>query len=112
MQNRILVPALALGLALSANAFGQSWTRSTATDSTTGANTYNPNTYSNEKARAQQPQERHQQSAVTSPQAGSAKMNQPSIQGRANLPSKSAKMNPSSTRSRAPTANWKAEEGD
>jgi hypothetical protein len=47
MRSKVLVPILVAGLALSGNAFGQTWTRSTATNVNSGtskANTYNPNT--------------------------------------------------------------------
>jgi hypothetical protein len=62
MRRNLLVPALAFGVALSGSAFGQSWTKSTTTNLQSQANTYGPNTYDQQKARA----EARQSSAVTS----------------------------------------------
>jgi hypothetical protein len=70
MQTKLLVPVLAAGLALSASVFGQNanadvgWTRSTASDSMTGANTYSPNTYRAEKSQAREQEKfQHQEQA-------------------------------------------------
>jgi hypothetical protein len=103
MQTKLLVPVLAAGLALSASVFGQNasadvgWTRSTAADSMTGANTYSPNTYRAEKtqAREQKKFQQQQQFEGGSYWAQLAKMNLPN-----------------SSQTKAPAANWKAEEGD
>jgi hypothetical protein len=121
MQTKLLVPVLAAGLALSASVFGQNanadvgWTRSTAADSMTGANTYSPNTYRAEKsqAREQEKFQHHEQqtknagSAVTRSQAGSAKMHQPARAAGTNLQWFEDVVNP-----RMAAANWRAEEGD
>jgi hypothetical protein len=127
MQTKLLVPVLAAGLALSASVFGQNanadigWTRSTASDSMRGANTYSPNTYRAEKAqsREQEKFQRQEQQAnnvgstVTGSQAGSPRMKQPAKQQSMHSPAKSAKMNPpSSSQTKSPAANWRAEEGD
>jgi hypothetical protein len=88
MQTKLLVPVLAAGLALSASVFGQNanadvgWTRSTAADSITGANAYNPNTYG-------------------------AKMHQPARAAGTNLQWFEDVVKP-----RMAAANWRAEEGD
>ncbi len=70
MQTKLLVSILAAGLALSATVFGQSanadigWTRSTAADSITGANTHSPNTYRAEKAQTREQEKfQHQEQA-------------------------------------------------
>jgi len=63
MRKSLLVPALALGVALSGSAFGQSWTRSTTTNPQSPDNTYNANTYDQQKARAQG----RQNNAMTAP---------------------------------------------
>ena len=53
MRRSLFLPALALGVALSGSAFSQSWTRSTTTNPQSQVNTYNPNTYDQQKARVQ-----------------------------------------------------------
>ncbi len=51
-----LLPALALGLMLSGSASAQMWSRSTTINPGSEANAYNPNTYQQQKAAAEQRQ--------------------------------------------------------
>jgi hypothetical protein len=117
MRGSLLVPALALGVALSGSAFGQSWTRSTTTNPQSQENTYNPNTYDKQKARATG----HQNNGMTSqpnssqsPLSTSAKMTgQPnSVNASSSKPAVSAKMTAqpdpakSSSRSSVNSVEW------
>jgi hypothetical protein len=95
MRRSFLVTALSLGVALSGSAFGQSWTRSTATNPQSQANTYSPNTYDQQKARAQARQNNatSQPNTDKSPFSTSAKMTgQPNSVNSPSKPASSAKM--------------------
>jgi hypothetical protein len=104
MRTKLLVSILTAGLALSGSAFGQSWTRSTATEVNApkaGSNVYNPNTFDQHKTQAQQRQSMNSTSTTSgsggSPgepaPAKSAKMNAPTPMG-TNLSGNNGPANP------------------
>jgi hypothetical protein len=71
MQKRLGVSLLALGIALSGSAFGQSWTKSTQTNPQSQTNAYNPNTYDQQKARTEA--DRNHQQAQRQPDKSPSK---------------------------------------
>lgn len=97
-HNRILLPALALGLVLSANAFAHPWTWPIAPGSNERTDT---GTYSSRMVPAEgQLRLEHQHSASNSSHPGTV------------APAKSAMMTASKAEAKPPVANWKAEDGD
>ena len=117
MTRSLLIPALALGVALSGSAFGQSWTKSTTTNPQSPANTYSPNTFDQQQMRAQE----HQKNAMTSqpnsaksPSSNSAKMTgqQNPANPASSKPASSAKMTAPPNSSSSNTVNTVESHGD
>ncbi len=101
MQTKILLPTLALGLALSANAFAHPWTWPIAPGANEATDTTNSGTYSS-SVTASEGQLRfdHEYPAINTRHPGTA------------APAKSAMAHPPKSQTKPPVANWRAEEGD